>query len=43
MQVGSIKFWMGASHRLLELIGNVPPAEAEDQYLDAADNIDTAT
>ena len=29
------------SHRrLLEPIGNIPPAEAEDQYYAAADNID---
>ncbi|WP_422051114.1 IS3 family transposase [Sphingomonas leidyi] len=28
--------------RLLEPIGNVPPAEAEDQYYAAADNIDMA-
>lgn len=26
------------SHRLLEPIGNIPPAEAEDQYHAAADN-----
>ena len=28
--------------RLLEPIGNIPPAEAEDQYYAAADNIDMA-
>ena len=28
--------------RLFEPIGNIPPAEAEDQYHAAADNIDTA-
>jgi transposase InsO family protein len=28
--------------RLLESIGNIPPAEAEDQYYAAADNIDMA-
>ena len=28
--------------RLLEPIGNMPPAEAEDQYYAAADNIDMA-
>ncbi len=31
------------NHRqLLEPIGNIPPAEAEDQYYAAADNIDMA-
>ena len=28
--------------RLLEPIGNIPPAEAKDQYYAAADNIDMA-
>ena len=28
--------------RLLEPIGNIPPAEAEEQYYAAADNIDMA-
>jgi len=28
--------------RLLEPIGNIPPAEAEDQYYAAADNVDMA-
>jgi putative transposase len=28
--------------RLLEPIGNIPPAEAEDQYYAAADNMDMA-
>jgi putative transposase len=28
--------------RLLEPVGNIPPAEAEDQYYAAADNIDMA-
>jgi transposase InsO family protein len=30
------------NRRLLEPIGNIPPAEAEDQYYAAADNIDMA-
>jgi transposase InsO family protein len=35
--------WTGSNHRrLLEPIGNIPPAEAEDQYYAAASNIDMA-
>jgi hypothetical protein len=33
-------FTTAAAGRLLEPIGSIPPAEAEDQYYAAADNID---